>query len=97
MRSPDTEYAPPVDNFFRSTFVYEQTTRAKRTRKTSPGAAKRELSAKRAQHDRRRQERQRAKVNGRKQQWHERFMQEVYAEVPDLKPPSNGLLLFLTS
>ncbi|KAE9411507.1 hypothetical protein BT96DRAFT_968929 [Gymnopus androsaceus JB14] len=92
LRSPDTEYAPHVENeFLRTTFTYEQTHQGKRTRKASPGAARRELDIKRAQRERRRQERQQAKVDGHKQQWHERFMQEVYAEVPDLKPPSNGL------
>ncbi|KAJ3896281.1 hypothetical protein GG344DRAFT_36893 [Lentinula edodes] len=78
------------EDLFRTTFTYKQTAQRKRTRKTSPGAAKRELDIQRAKRERRRRDRQQAKVIGRRQQWHEQFMQEVYAEVPDLKSPSNG-------
>ncbi|KIK67425.1 hypothetical protein GYMLUDRAFT_156896 [Collybiopsis luxurians FD-317 M1] len=94
MPSPRAKSAGPSKrelggDLFRNTFSYEQNIQGKRTRKTSPGAAKREMDTKRAQRERRRQERRRAKVDRRRQRWHEQFMQEVYAEVPELKPPSN--------
>ncbi len=92
LRSPDLDYAPPADEeLLRCTNSYEQTTQGKRTRKTSPASAKRELDAKRAQRERRRQDRQQAKVHGRRQQWHEEFMQKVYAEVPNLGTAPNGV------
>ncbi|KAJ3815889.1 hypothetical protein F5876DRAFT_85515 [Lentinula aff. lateritia] len=88
LRAADLE---PEEDLFRTTFTYKQTARRKRTRKTSPGAAKRELDIQRAKRERRRRARQQAKVIGRRQQWHEQFMQEVYAEVPDLKSPSSDI------
>ncbi|KAF5393328.1 hypothetical protein D9757_000584 [Collybiopsis confluens] len=88
LRSPEGELG---DDLFRNTFMYEQNAQGKRTRKTSPGAARRELDAKRARRDRRREDRRRSKVSSRRQQWHEQFMQEVYAEVPELKPAPSDI------
>ncbi|KAJ3799185.1 hypothetical protein GGU11DRAFT_679995 [Lentinula aff. detonsa] len=87
-RSASLRKKQPEEDWSRTTLIYEQTAQRKRTRKVSPGAAKRELDIRRAERDKRRQKRRQARLIGRRQQWHEQFMQEVYAEVPDLKPPS---------
>ncbi|KAJ4002039.1 hypothetical protein F5050DRAFT_1802617 [Lentinula boryana] len=88
LRAADRE---PEEDWFRTTLLYEQTAQRKRTRKVSPGAAKRELDIRRAERDKRRHNRRQARLIGRRQQWHEQFMQEVYAEVPDLRPPSTDI------
>ncbi|KAJ3820088.1 hypothetical protein F5880DRAFT_1488628 [Lentinula raphanica] len=80
----------PSENPIRNTPLYDQTAQRKRTRKVSPGAAKRELDSKRAEREKQRQIRRQARVMGHRQRWHEQFMQEVYAEVPDLRSPSDG-------
>ncbi|KAJ3746947.1 hypothetical protein EV360DRAFT_97791 [Lentinula raphanica] len=79
----------PSENPIRNTPLYDQTAQRKRTRKVSPGAAKRELDSKRAEREKQRQIRRQARVMGHRQRWHEQFMQEVYAEVPDLRSPSD--------
>ncbi|KAJ4483421.1 hypothetical protein J3R30DRAFT_3284694 [Lentinula aciculospora] len=89
-RSASLRRKQPGEDIFRNTFTYEQTAQRKRTRKASPGAAKRKLDIKRAKRERRRHDRQQAKIIDRRQEWHEQFMQEVYAEVPDIRPPSTG-------
>ncbi|KAJ3724490.1 hypothetical protein C8R42DRAFT_661941 [Lentinula raphanica] len=81
----------PSENPIRNTPLYDQTAQRKRTRKVSPGAAKRELDSKRAEREKQRQIRRQARVMGHRQRWHEQFMQEVYAEVPDLRSPSHDI------
>ncbi|THV05040.1 hypothetical protein K435DRAFT_826551 [Dendrothele bispora CBS 962.96] len=86
IRYPDPDYLQSTDAA-RKAFNYEQTDTGKRTRTVSPTAARRELDAKKFQREKRRQERRHARVSGRRQQWHEQFMREVYAQVPEMGPP----------
>ncbi|KAJ7188255.1 hypothetical protein C8R46DRAFT_879254 [Mycena filopes] len=67
----------------RNAMNYSPTNHAKRTRTFSPGAAKRELEARRLEREKQKRERREREVNLRKQARYQHFLNEVYSELPN--------------
>ncbi|KAJ7647326.1 hypothetical protein FB45DRAFT_998488 [Roridomyces roridus] len=84
----DTDYY--AEDNGRNTVNYSPTNAAKRSRLFSPGAAKRDLDARRLGREKQKRERRERKLDQRKQQRFHSFLQEIYSEVPDGSAPVNG-------
>ncbi|KAF5370851.1 hypothetical protein D9758_001797 [Tetrapyrgos nigripes] len=84
LRTPDEEYVQALYDD-RNPFNYHAD-KAKRTRTVSPTVVRRQLDAMRMRREKKKVEKREAKLFGRRQRWHEEFMREVYAEVPDMGP-----------
>ncbi|KAJ7045527.1 hypothetical protein C8F04DRAFT_940014 [Mycena alexandri] len=84
----DAEYIyeePPT----RNAVNYSPTNQAKRSRTFSPGAAKRDLEARRLEREKQKRERRERELNLRKQERYQHFLKEVYSELPDRGGPKN--------
>ncbi|KAJ7770234.1 hypothetical protein DFH07DRAFT_735478 [Mycena maculata] len=68
----------------RNTVNYSPTNASKRTRTFSPGAAKRDLEARRLEREKQKRERRERELNQRRQQRDQHFLKEIYTQVPNV-------------
>jgi reverse gyrase len=88
----DPDYVRPSDeDYLRNTAKYSYTKHYKRTRTgSSPSSAKRDLEAKRLAREKLKKERREQALKDRREAKYQKFLEEVYADVPDLHTYMNG-------
>ncbi|KAJ7462319.1 hypothetical protein B0H11DRAFT_2160178 [Mycena galericulata] len=88
MDDPEYYTRPTEAETARNTVNYSPTNASKRTRTFSPGAAKRDLEARRLEREKQKRERRERELDQRKQERYQHFLNEIYSESEDEAAPA---------